>query len=130
MFLQLDVADLGSRPTPRVRLRALRPDRPSLAYSLFTFQLASKGALPLRAVEFLEDAHRLGLLPAEGPLFGVCPGPGMTNTTKRPRNAKGGERKHRSADHNGPPIWRNVRIGCHPWRSHPRPISGRRGRGS
>jgi hypothetical protein len=40
-----------------------------LAYNLSTFRLASKGALPLRAMEFLEDAHRLGLLRAEGPFY-------------------------------------------------------------
>lgn len=40
-----------------------------LAYSLSTFRLASKGELPLRAMNFLEDAHRLGLLRAEGPFY-------------------------------------------------------------
>lgn len=40
-----------------------------LAYSLSVLRLASKGALPVRAMGFLEDAHRLGLLRAEGPFY-------------------------------------------------------------
>jgi hypothetical protein len=40
-----------------------------LAYSLTVPRLASKGALPLRTMEFLEDAHRLGLLRTEGPFY-------------------------------------------------------------
>jgi hypothetical protein len=40
-----------------------------LAYKLSIFRLASRGALPLRAMGFLEDAHRLGLLRAEGPFY-------------------------------------------------------------
>jgi hypothetical protein len=40
-----------------------------LAYSLSVLRLASRGVLPLRAMGFLEDAHRLGLLRAEGPFY-------------------------------------------------------------
>ncbi|GAA2078830.1 NACHT domain-containing protein [Actinomadura alba] len=40
-----------------------------LAYSLTVPRLASKGVLPLRAMGFLEDAHRLGLLRTEGPFY-------------------------------------------------------------
>lgn len=40
-----------------------------LAYGLSVILLRSKGALPLRAMGFLEDAHRLGLLRTEGPFY-------------------------------------------------------------
>ncbi|MFG1687232.1 NACHT domain-containing protein [Nonomuraea sp. NPDC049269] len=40
-----------------------------LAYSLTVPRLATKGMLPLRAMNFLDDAHRLGLLRAEGPYY-------------------------------------------------------------
>jgi hypothetical protein len=40
-----------------------------LAYGLSVLLLRSKGALPLRAMGFLEDAHRLGLLRTEGPFY-------------------------------------------------------------
>ncbi|MET7337403.1 NACHT domain-containing protein [Nonomuraea sp. NPDC005650] len=40
-----------------------------LAYKLTVPRLASKGRLPLRAMDFLDDAHRLGLLRTEGPYY-------------------------------------------------------------
>ncbi|PZG35434.1 hypothetical protein C1I98_27430 [Spongiactinospora gelatinilytica] len=40
-----------------------------LAYKLTIPRLASKGRLPLRAMGFLDDAHRLGLLRTEGPYY-------------------------------------------------------------
>lgn len=40
-----------------------------LAYGLSVLRLALKGRLPLRAMGFLEDAHRLGLLRIEGPFY-------------------------------------------------------------
>lgn len=40
-----------------------------LAYELTIPRLASKGRLPLRAMDFLDDAHRLGLLRTEGPYY-------------------------------------------------------------
>ncbi|MEV0388889.1 NACHT domain-containing protein [Nonomuraea sp. NPDC050643] len=40
-----------------------------LAYNLTVPHLARKGSLPLRAMDFLDDAHRLGLLRAEGPYY-------------------------------------------------------------
>lgn len=40
-----------------------------LAYGLSVILLRSRGALPLRAMGFLEDAHRLGLLRTEGPFY-------------------------------------------------------------
>ncbi|MFD1544198.1 NACHT domain-containing protein [Nonomuraea guangzhouensis] len=40
-----------------------------LAYNLTVPRLATKGMLPLRAMNFLDDAHRLGLLRAEGPYY-------------------------------------------------------------
>ncbi|MFB4280331.1 MULTISPECIES: NACHT domain-containing protein [unclassified Nonomuraea] len=40
-----------------------------LAYSLTVPRLATKGRLPLRAMNFLDDAHRLGLLRTEGPYY-------------------------------------------------------------
>ncbi|MDF5757268.1 NACHT domain-containing protein [Spongiactinospora sp. TRM90649] len=40
-----------------------------LAYTLTVPRLATRGRLPLRAMGFLEDAHRLGLLRAEGPYY-------------------------------------------------------------
>ncbi|GAA3592296.1 NACHT domain-containing protein [Nonomuraea rosea] len=40
-----------------------------LAYKLTVPRLATKGMLPLRAMDFLDDAHRLGLLRAEGPYY-------------------------------------------------------------
>jgi F0F1-type ATP synthase assembly protein I len=40
-----------------------------LAYSLTVTRLATKGRLPLRAMNFLDDAHRLGLLRTEGPFY-------------------------------------------------------------
>ncbi|SDK79026.1 NACHT domain-containing protein [Nonomuraea jiangxiensis] len=40
-----------------------------LAYKLTVPRLATRGRLPLRAMDFLEDAHRLGLLRTEGPYY-------------------------------------------------------------
>ncbi|MFG1704136.1 NACHT domain-containing protein [Nonomuraea sp. M3C6] len=40
-----------------------------LAYKLTVPRLATRGRLPLRAMDFLDDAHRLGLLRAEGPYY-------------------------------------------------------------
>ncbi len=40
-----------------------------LAYNLTVPRLATKGRLPLRAMDFLDDAHRLGLLRTEGPYY-------------------------------------------------------------
>ncbi|MEV4111263.1 NACHT domain-containing protein [Nonomuraea sp. NPDC049695] len=40
-----------------------------LAYKLTIPRLATKGRLPLRAMDFLDDAHRLGLLRTEGPYY-------------------------------------------------------------
>lgn len=40
-----------------------------LAYNLTVPRLATKGRLPLRAMAFLDDAHRLGLLRTEGPYY-------------------------------------------------------------
>ncbi|MFC4116677.1 NACHT domain-containing protein [Nonomuraea zeae] len=40
-----------------------------LAYKLTVPRLATRGMLPLRAMDFLDDAHRLGLLRAEGPYY-------------------------------------------------------------
>ncbi|WP_327588200.1 NACHT domain-containing protein [Nonomuraea sp. NBC_00507] len=40
-----------------------------LAYKLTVPRLASQGRLPLRAMAFLDDAHRLGLLRTEGPYY-------------------------------------------------------------
>ncbi|MBF8190211.1 hypothetical protein ITP53_31700, partial [Nonomuraea sp. K274] len=40
-----------------------------LAYTLTIPRLATKGRLPLRAMDFLDDAHRLGLLRTEGPYY-------------------------------------------------------------
>ncbi|MEQ4722194.1 NACHT domain-containing protein [Nonomuraea sp. B19D2] len=40
-----------------------------LAYKLTVPRLATKGRLPLRAMDFLDDAHRLGLLRTEGPYY-------------------------------------------------------------
>ncbi|SEH00879.1 NACHT domain-containing protein [Nonomuraea solani] len=40
-----------------------------LAYKLTIFRLATKGRLPLRTMDFLDDAHRLGLLRTEGPYY-------------------------------------------------------------
>lgn len=40
-----------------------------LAYKLTIPRLATKGRLPLRAMRFLDDAHRLGLLRTEGPFY-------------------------------------------------------------
>jgi hypothetical protein len=40
-----------------------------LAYSLTVPRLATKGRLPLRAMDFLDDAHRMGLLRTEGPFY-------------------------------------------------------------
>ncbi len=40
-----------------------------LAYILTIPRLATKGRLPLRAMDFLDDAHRLGLLRTEGPYY-------------------------------------------------------------
>jgi len=40
-----------------------------LAYKLTVPRLATKGSLPLRAMDFLDDAHRLGLLRTEGPYY-------------------------------------------------------------
>ncbi|MBB5133437.1 hypothetical protein HNP84_003163 [Thermocatellispora tengchongensis] len=40
-----------------------------LAYKLTVPRLATKGWLPLRAMDFLDDAHRLGLLRTEGPYY-------------------------------------------------------------
>ncbi|MFI7133456.1 NACHT domain-containing protein [Nonomuraea sp. NPDC050153] len=40
-----------------------------LAYKLTVPRLAGKGRLPLRAMDFLDDAHRLGLLRTEGPYY-------------------------------------------------------------
>ncbi|MFI7633253.1 NACHT domain-containing protein [Nonomuraea sp. NPDC049400] len=40
-----------------------------LAYKLTVPRLATKGMLPLRAMDFLDDAHRLGLLRTEGPYY-------------------------------------------------------------
>ncbi|TMR99924.1 NACHT domain-containing protein [Nonomuraea basaltis] len=40
-----------------------------LAYKLTVPRLATKGRLPLRAMAFLDDAHRLGLLRTEGPYY-------------------------------------------------------------
>jgi hypothetical protein len=40
-----------------------------LAYNLTVPRLATKGRLPLRAMDFLDDAHRLGLLRTEGPFY-------------------------------------------------------------
>lgn len=40
-----------------------------LAYKLMIPRLATKGRLPLRAMRFLDDAHRLGLLRTEGPFY-------------------------------------------------------------
>ncbi|MBB6554540.1 NACHT domain-containing protein [Nonomuraea rubra] len=40
-----------------------------LAYNLTVPRLATRGSLPLRAMDFLDDAHRLGLLRTEGPYY-------------------------------------------------------------
>ncbi|GII96784.1 NACHT domain-containing protein [Sinosporangium siamense] len=40
-----------------------------LAYKLTVLRLATKGRVPLRAMDFLDDAHRLGLLRTEGPYY-------------------------------------------------------------
>ncbi|WP_326830017.1 NACHT domain-containing protein [Streptosporangium sp. NBC_01810] len=40
-----------------------------LAYKLTVPRLATKGRLPLRAMAFFDDAHRLGLLRTEGPYY-------------------------------------------------------------
>ncbi|MFC4115612.1 NACHT domain-containing protein [Nonomuraea zeae] len=40
-----------------------------LAYKLTIPRLATKGRLPFRAMDFLDDAHRLGLLRTEGPYY-------------------------------------------------------------
>jgi hypothetical protein len=40
-----------------------------LAYNMTVPRLATKGSLPLRAMDFLDDAHRLGLLRTEGPYY-------------------------------------------------------------
>ncbi|WP_283137787.1 NACHT domain-containing protein [Rhizohabitans arisaemae] len=40
-----------------------------LAYKLTVPRLAAKGWVPLRAMDFLDDAHRLGLLRTEGPYY-------------------------------------------------------------
>ncbi|GII86756.1 hypothetical protein Ssi03_47460 [Sphaerisporangium siamense] len=40
-----------------------------LAYSVTMPRLARKGRLPLRAMSFFDDAHRLGLLRTEGPFY-------------------------------------------------------------
>lgn len=40
-----------------------------LAYKLTVLHLAIKGRLPLRAMAFFDDAHRLGLLRTEGPYY-------------------------------------------------------------
>ncbi|MFB4267065.1 NACHT domain-containing protein [Nonomuraea sp. GTA35] len=40
-----------------------------LAYNLTVPRLATRGSLPLRAMNFLDDAHRLGLLRTEGPYY-------------------------------------------------------------
>ncbi|WP_431931926.1 NACHT domain-containing protein [Nonomuraea jabiensis] len=40
-----------------------------LAYKLTVPRLATRGSLPLRAMDFLDDAHRLGLLRTEGPYY-------------------------------------------------------------
>ncbi|GLX00246.1 NACHT domain-containing protein [Microtetraspora sp. NBRC 16547] len=40
-----------------------------LAYNLTVPRLATEGRLPLRAMCFLDDAHRLGLLRTEGPFY-------------------------------------------------------------
>lgn len=40
-----------------------------LAYSLAIPQLATMRRLPVRAMDFLDDAHRLGLLRTEGPFY-------------------------------------------------------------
>ena len=40
-----------------------------LAYKLTIPRLATRGRLPLRAMNFLDDAHRLGLLRTEGPFY-------------------------------------------------------------
>ncbi|GAA1627014.1 NACHT domain-containing protein [Nonomuraea maheshkhaliensis] len=40
-----------------------------LAYNLTVPRLAAKGSLPMRAMDFLDDAHRLGLLRTEGPYY-------------------------------------------------------------
>ncbi|MEV0235606.1 NACHT domain-containing protein [Nonomuraea sp. NPDC050786] len=40
-----------------------------LAYTLTIPRLATRGRLPLRAMDFLDDAHRLGLLRTEGPYY-------------------------------------------------------------
>ncbi|GII63034.1 hypothetical protein Skr01_31190 [Sphaerisporangium krabiense] len=40
-----------------------------LAYSVTMPRLAGKGRLPLRAMSFFDDAHRLGLLRTEGPFY-------------------------------------------------------------
>ncbi|MER6000737.1 NACHT domain-containing protein [Nonomuraea angiospora] len=40
-----------------------------LAYELTIPRLATKGRLPLRAMDFLDDAHSLGLLRTEGPFY-------------------------------------------------------------
>ncbi|GAA0435770.1 NACHT domain-containing protein [Acrocarpospora corrugata] len=40
-----------------------------LAYTLTIPRLATRGRMPLRAMDFLDDAHRLGLLRTEGPYY-------------------------------------------------------------
>ncbi|MEV5408955.1 NACHT domain-containing protein [Thermopolyspora sp. NPDC052614] len=40
-----------------------------LAYRLTIPELATAGRLPLRTLQFLDDAHKLGLLRAEGPFY-------------------------------------------------------------
>ncbi|WP_160150512.1 NACHT domain-containing protein [Nonomuraea solani] len=40
-----------------------------LAFNLTVPRLATRGSLPLRAMDFLDDAHRLGLLRTEGPYY-------------------------------------------------------------
>lgn len=40
-----------------------------LAYNMTVPRLATRGSLPLRAMDFLDDAHRLGLLRTEGPYY-------------------------------------------------------------
>jgi hypothetical protein len=48
---------------------ALTFNHPWLLCQISTFRLARKGRLPYNLVSFLDDAHRLGLLRAIGPIY-------------------------------------------------------------
>ena len=48
---------------------ALSFNHPWLLCQISTFRFARKGRLPYNLVSFLDDAHRLGLLRAIGPIY-------------------------------------------------------------